>query len=77
MKVNAQTFFNFCAGHMPLMRQLAELAGTFAERLDARIPGHKDLAALTGQRVIRPNDREFYPDRKSLEWREARLNTRN
>jgi putative restriction endonuclease len=48
-----------------------------ASRLDARIPGHKDLAALAGQRVIRPNDPEFYPDRKSLEWREARLNTRN
>jgi putative restriction endonuclease len=48
-----------------------------AERLDSRIPGHKDLAALAGQRVIHPNDREFYPDRKSLEWREARLNTRN
>jgi len=48
-----------------------------AERLDPRIPGHKDLAALAGQRVIRPNDPGFYPDRKSLEWRQARLNASN
>lgn len=27
MKVNAQAFFNFCAGHVPLMRQLAERTG--------------------------------------------------
>jgi hypothetical protein len=27
MKVNAQAFFNFCAAHVPLMRQLAERTG--------------------------------------------------
>ncbi len=48
-----------------------------ADRPDARIPGHKDLATLAGQRVIRPNDPEFYPNPKSLEWREARRNTSN
>jgi hypothetical protein len=31
MKVNAQSFFNFCAGHVPLLRQLAERTGELSE----------------------------------------------
>jgi hypothetical protein len=31
MKVNAQTFFNFCSGHVPLLRQLAERTGELSE----------------------------------------------
>lgn len=31
MKVSAQTFFNFCSGHVPLLRQLAERAGELSE----------------------------------------------
>jgi hypothetical protein len=31
VKVNAQTFFNFCAGHVPLLRRLVERTGEFSE----------------------------------------------
>jgi hypothetical protein len=35
MKVNPQSFFNFCSGHVPLLRQLAESGGEISEA-DAR-----------------------------------------
>ncbi len=35
MKVNPQSFFNFCSGHVPLLRQLAESEGEISEA-DAR-----------------------------------------
>src|SRR2546423_2602645 len=31
MKINAQTFFNFCSGDVPLLRQLAERTGELSE----------------------------------------------
>ncbi|TMP96364.1 MAG: hypothetical protein E6L09_15135, partial [Verrucomicrobia bacterium] len=35
MKVNPQSFFNFCSGHVPLLRQLAESEGEISDA-DAR-----------------------------------------
>lgn len=48
MKVNAQSFFNFCSGHVPLLRKLAEREGEFSEaellRLVREHPGlHEEL----------------------------------
>ena len=44
MKVNAQTFFNFCAGHVPLLRRLAERPGELSEAEVVRlIRQHADV----------------------------------
>ena len=37
MKVNPQAFFNFCSGHVPLLRQLMERKGEFEETQVARL----------------------------------------
>lgn len=37
MKVNPQTFFNFCSAHVPLLRQLGEHNGEFSEAQVARL----------------------------------------
>jgi putative restriction endonuclease len=47
-----------------------------AQRLETRIAGHRELAALAGQPVIAPSDKEFYPAIRSLRWREQHLNTK-
>jgi hypothetical protein len=44
-----------------------------APYLEPRIAGHTDLAALAGQPIIPPSDKEFYPAFASLRWREERL----
>ncbi|MBI4328136.1 MAG: HNH endonuclease [Chloroflexi bacterium] len=45
------------------------------ERLDDRIEGQRDLAALAGQSVIPPSEEKFYPAIESLRWRQAHLIT--
>lgn len=56
MKVNAQTFFNFCAAHVPLLRQLAERTGELSEAEVARLirehaSGHEELPDTTWRRL--------------------------
>ena len=52
MKVNAQAFFNFCAAHVPLLRQLAERTGELSETEVMRLLGEhldsRDLVILYG-----------------------------
>lgn len=45
-----------------------------SNRLDERRDSRKDLIGLRGQPVLEPAEEKFYPARKSLEWREERLN---
>jgi hypothetical protein len=40
MKVNPQTFFNFCSRHVTLLRALAEVAGEFSEVEVLRLVKH-------------------------------------
>ena len=47
-----------------------------ARRFETRIAAHRELAALAGQPVIAPSDKEFYPAIASLHWREQHLNAR-
>jgi hypothetical protein len=56
MKVNAQTFFNFCSGHVPLLRQLAERTGELSESEVAGLirehtPSHDELPETTWRRL--------------------------
>lgn len=44
-------------------------------RLDDRIEGQRDLAAIAGKSVIPPNEQQFYPALESLRWREQHLVT--
>lgn len=49
MKVNPQAFFNFCAAHVPLMRQLAERTGELSApevNVTIKLPSH--TAPLVG-----------------------------
>ena len=45
------------------------------ERLDDRIEGQRDLAAIAGKSVIPPGEEKFYPALESLRWREEHLVT--
>ena len=45
-----------------------------SDRLEPRIAGQSDLAALGGKPVIFTGDLTFLPAREGLEWREERLN---
>ena len=47
-----------------------------ARRFETRIAAHRELAALVGQPVIAPSDKEFYPAVASLHWREQHLNAK-
>src|SRR5436309_408205 len=56
MKVNASTFFTFCASHVPLLRRLAERAGEFSEAEAARLirehaAAHEELPDTTWRRL--------------------------
>jgi hypothetical protein len=56
MKVNAQTFFNFCAGHVALLRQLADRTGEFSEAEVAQLirehtASHDELPDTTWRRL--------------------------
>jgi hypothetical protein len=56
MKVNAQTFFNFCAGHVPLLRRLSERTGEFSEAEIVRLirehaASHEELPETTWRRL--------------------------
>ncbi len=56
MKVNPQTFFNFCAGHIPVLRQLAERQGEISEAEIIRLirdhaSGHEELPETTWRRL--------------------------
>lgn len=44
-------------------------------RLDERIEGQRELAAIAGKSVIRPREEQFYPALESLRWREEHLVT--
>jgi hypothetical protein len=57
MKANAQTFFNFCAGHVPLLRRLAERAGEVSEAEVVRVirqhaQVHEELPETTWRRLL-------------------------
>jgi len=56
VKVNAQTFFNFCAGHVPLLRQLSERMGEFSEAEVTHLVrqhsgAHEELPETTWRRL--------------------------
>ena len=56
MKVNAQTFFNFCSGHVPLLRQLTERTGELsasevAGLIREHTPSHDELPETTWRRL--------------------------
>ncbi len=56
MKVNAQAFFNFCAAHVPLLRQLAERTGELSEGEVMRLvreqaDAHEELPETTWRRL--------------------------
>lgn len=56
MKVNAQAFFSFCAGHIPLLRRLAEHAGELSETEASRFireheASHEELPETTWRRL--------------------------
>lgn len=56
MQVNAQTFFNFCAGHVPLLRQLVQRTGELSEAEILRLvrhhaDGHDELPETTWRRL--------------------------
>ena len=57
MKVNAQAFFNFCAAHVPLMRQLAERTG--------------ELSAAEVMRVVR-DQADVQDELPETTWRRLR-----
>ncbi len=57
MKVNVQAFFNFCAAHVPLMRQLAERTG--------------ELSAAEVMRIIR-DQAELQDELPETAWRRLR-----
>jgi hypothetical protein len=56
MKVNAQAFFNFCAAHVPLLRQFAERTGELSESEVMRLvreqaDAHEELPETTWRRL--------------------------
>jgi hypothetical protein len=56
MKINAQTFFNFCSQHVPLLRQLAEKTGELSEAEVAALvrehsSSHEELPETTRRRL--------------------------
>lgn len=56
MQVNAHTFFNFCAGHVPLLRQLSARTGEFSESEVLRLvrqhaESHEELPDTTWRRL--------------------------
>jgi hypothetical protein len=57
MKVNAQAFFNFCAAHVPLMRQLAERTG--------------ELSAAEVMRIVR-DQADVQEELPETTWRRLR-----
>ena len=57
MKVNAQSFFNFCSGHVPLLRQLTVHTGELSEGEAFRLIrehaySHEELPDTTWRRLI-------------------------
>ncbi|MBM3854611.1 MAG: hypothetical protein FJ399_15920, partial [Verrucomicrobia bacterium] len=46
-----------------------------SRRLDDRLQGQRDLAALAGRPVIPPGEEKFYPAPEALRWREEKLAT--
>jgi putative restriction endonuclease len=46
-----------------------------SDRVEPRIAGQSDLAAIGGKPVIPPGEEIFFPARASLQWREEHLNT--
>jgi hypothetical protein len=61
MRVNAQTFFNFCAAHVALLRDLAELTG--------------ELSEAEVMRVIRSHPAEELPDTTYRRLKELQILT--
>ena len=45
-----------------------------SEKLDLRISDHKPLLDLNSQSIIGPNDKRYFPDKESLEWRISNFN---
>jgi hypothetical protein len=56
MRVNAQAFFNFCAGHVPLLRRLSEQRGEWSQAEVMRViqehaAAHDELPETTWRRL--------------------------
>lgn len=56
MKINAQTFFNFCAAHVPLLRELSQRTGELSESevvrtIRAHAASHEELPETTWRRL--------------------------
>ena len=56
MKVNPLSFFNFCSGHVPLLRQLAEWKGEISEAearrlIRAQLSPESELPDTTWRRL--------------------------
>ena len=58
---------------VPDNKKMAGIWRVNASRLDDRIEGQKELAAISGKPVISPGEKIFCPSLDSLRWREEHL----